>query len=178
MSIDRSKAPEGATHWSPGNRGRFILEAYWRPDGEGTYDCWAITGNPYWKTTRARLPDYAVEIGPAWTGEGLPPVGVVCIVTPHNTLWGFLVVDDYECKVLAYHGDFAWLDCGGTQFITTRTDKVDFRPIRTPEQIAAEECDKAVQAMLGEFEHAGSLTSHYEVCEVLHKAGYRKQVAP
>ena len=84
---------------------------------------------------------YAITERPAppWSGEGLPPVGCACEVTPHNTVWGFSVVDTYGCTVLAYHDEFVWVDIGTPGVpVATRIDKVDFSPIRTPSQIAAE----------------------------------------
>lgn len=79
--------------------------------------------------------DMAVsENGAAWQGIGQPPVGTTLWVTPHNTLWGFDMVDHYLCEVLAYHNDFVWLqllsDTGEVvlgKYVTTRTDKVDVK---------------------------------------------------
>lgn len=74
------------------------------------------------------------ENGAAWQGMGQPPVGTTLWVTPHNTLWGFDLVDHYLCEVLAYHNDFVWLqllsDTGEVvlgKYVTTRTDKVDVK---------------------------------------------------
>lgn len=80
-----------------------------------------------------------VERPVTWNGQGLPPVGTVCIVEPHNTMWGLSSTSGYERKILAYYGEYVWLGHAETPLETTRIDKVDFRPIRTPEQIAAEE---------------------------------------
>lgn len=68
---------------------------------------------------------------PAWNGEGLPPVGCECVVTPHNTVWGFSSVDDYTGRVLAYDGEDFWFAMLGGVKVTSRTDKVDFRPIKS-----------------------------------------------
>lgn len=67
----------------------------------------------------------------AWNGEGLPPVGCECVVTPHNTAWGFSSVDDYTGRVLAYDGEDFWFVMLGGVKVTSRTDKVDFRPIKS-----------------------------------------------
>lgn len=87
------------------------------------------------------------EAAPAWSGVGLPPVGAKCIITPHNTIWGFSSIADYQGNVLSYHDDFVWVDLIGVSGvpIATRTDKVDFKPIRTQEQIAAEEHEHEVE---------------------------------
>lgn len=125
-----------------------------------------VVTRPEWQAAVDSLyPPLAIQ--EEWNGEGLPPVGLA--VEWHsdtNTGW-------QEIAVLAYHGNDAWIQPKGKPSIIV-VNPAGFRPIRTPEQIAAEECDKAVKAMLAEFEHTGSLTSHYEACEVLHKAGYRK----
>lgn len=74
------------------------------------------------------------ENGAAWQGVGQPPPGTTLWVIPHNTLWGFDLVDTYLCEVLAYHNDHVWLqllsDTGEVvlgKYITTRIDKVDVK---------------------------------------------------
>ncbi|VTP12618.1 hypothetical protein PUATCC27989T_00430 [Phytobacter ursingii] len=66
-----------------------------------------------------------------WDGEGLPPIGLNIIVTPHNDCWGFDSVDDFTGKVLAYDDDEFWFKLSNGVKITSRIDKVDFRPIRS-----------------------------------------------
>lgn len=141
--IDWSKAPEGATHWEPKNGS---IMASWMKFERGNWWYWL---NPTWVNYRgANMPAERVAAmipRPTWDGTGLPPVGTVCEV-------------DYEgwtqCEVIAHfqqrcgmvaaftidqHGNGAkTLDAFGAEH---------FRPIRTPEQIAAEEREKAVHAM-------------------------------
>lgn len=68
-----------------------------------------------------------------WNGVGQPPVGTVLWITPHNTLWGFDVVDVYLCEVMMYDGEHVWLkllsDLGHDigKYTTTRIDKVDVK---------------------------------------------------
>lgn len=68
-----------------------------------------------------------------WQGIGQPPPGTTLWVTPHNTLWGFNVVDVYLCEVMMYDGEHVWLkvlsDLGHDigQYATTRIDKVDVK---------------------------------------------------
>ncbi|EOZ3002132.1 hypothetical protein APA66_27680 [Pseudomonas aeruginosa] len=119
-----------------------------------------------------------VERPVTWNGQGLPPVGTVCIVEPHNTMWGFSSTSGYERKILAYYGEYVWLGHAETPLETTRIDKVDFRPIRIPEQIAAEEREAAIVAMLDldpPHENGLGLTSRRQFCETLYDAGYRRQ---
>ena len=68
-----------------------------------------------------------------WQGIGQPPPGTVLWITPHNTLWGFNIVDVYLCEVMMYDGEHVWLkvlsDLGHDigQYATTRIDKVDVK---------------------------------------------------
>lgn len=78
--------------------------------------------------------DMAVsENGAACQGVGQPPPGTVLWVTPHNTLWGFNIVDVYLCEVMMYDGEHVWLkllsDLGHDigKYTTTRIDKVDVK---------------------------------------------------
>lgn len=89
-------------------------------------------------------PDTQYKPAPAWNGEGLPPIKTRCLVEPHNLQWGFCAHGEYKCMVVAYYGDFVWLELAelpenvvGSGQLLTRVDKVDFRPVRTPEQVRA-----------------------------------------
>lgn len=69
----------------------------------------------------------------AWSGEGLPPVGLAC---------EWLASGDHdwmEVKVLAYHEDEVWLQpLNGAQSFTVGNPD-DFRPIRTEAERKREE---------------------------------------
>ncbi|MDP5677803.1 hypothetical protein P3815_24990 [Pseudomonas aeruginosa] len=182
MSIDWSKAPEGATHWEPA--GPEFDEGWMKKEGD--YWFYWVEGTNKWfhgpscSVSAERAARFEARPQDAWDGQCLPPVGTVCIVEPHNTLWGFSSTSGHERKILAYHTDYVWLGNGDTPLETTRIDKVDFRPIHTPEQIAAEEREKAVQEMLAldEYPHGqdrGGMMSRADFCRVLYDAGYRRQ---
>ncbi|MBG4138620.1 hypothetical protein I4929_23825 [Pseudomonas aeruginosa] len=111
----------------------------------------------------------------AWDGQGLPPVGTTCIVEPHNTLWGFSSTSGHERKILAYHTDYVWLGNGDTPLETTRIDKVDFRPIPTPEQIATEEREKAINQMISDAGYVDPKIGTFVAMGNLYDAGYRRQ---
>ncbi|WP_318366659.1 hypothetical protein [Enterobacter sp.] len=81
--------------------------------------------------TREEYESALAAAQPQWDGEGLPPVGFNIIVTPHNNLWGFSSVDDFIGKVVAYDGDEFWFKISNGVKIASRTDKVDFLPIRS-----------------------------------------------
>ncbi len=131
------------------------------------------------KSDLAEMPEVVVTRR-AWSGAGLPPVGVEC-----------------EFKSVGHHDEpeFKWcIFRGKTQFggyiiehyqrpeapITT-ADAFDpaltyFRPIRTAEQIAAEEREKAIDDIAKILDSLWS--SEREAAGFLYDAGYRKQVQP
>ncbi|WP_225006409.1 hypothetical protein [Pseudomonas aeruginosa] len=173
MSIDWSKAPEGATHWEP--TGPEFHEGWMRKVGdkwsywlEGS-KVWGLSG-PACCVSAEREATFEARPQETWDGQGLPPVGTVCIVEPHNTMWGFSSTSGYERKILAYYGEYVWLGHAETPLETTRIDKVDFRPIRSPEQIAAEERKKAIEEMCFAEE-----TLTVRQANALYDAGYRRQ---
>lgn len=177
-NVDWSKAPEGATHWMPDSQ--YWQEGFWKREGDANYFFeggeWVFSGaKPFGHPALVKRPDTL-----QWNGEGLPPVGTVCMVYPHSTLRGFRSTSGYRREILAYHGDFVWLgnDCMALE--STRIDKVDFKPLRTPEQIAAEEREKAIKAMVDVLQVSDNLsgTAEYIVCGILHDAGYRKKEQP
>lgn len=79
-----------------------------------------------------------------WNGEGLPPVGTVCQGRLRNRLGE---EDWFECAVLVHHRTLN--HCAGV----LSEDGMhlgwcsEFRPIRTAEQIAAEEREKVIIEM-------------------------------
>lgn len=174
MNVDWSEAPEGATHWMP--ESHEWREGFWKREGEANYFFdrgeWAFSGaKPFGHPALVKRPDAS-----QWNGEGLPPVGTVCMVYPHNTLWGFSSTSGHRREILAYHGDFVWLgnDCMALE--STRIDKVDFKPLRTPEQLAAEARERAINEMRHIAEHdAHSRAVDYGA---LYDAGYRKLEKP
>lgn len=186
-TIDWSKAPEGATHaLLRSDRAVFFrqdIEAFEWVAGE-----WHHVGPDLGELKcerdlieRPAAPIFAPQNDESqnvarvqWDGEGLPPVGVECEVTPHNNVWGFSTLETRPCSVIAYHADFAWIDLGlpGVP-VATRIDKVDFTPIRTPEQIAQQERLAAIEEMDAVF--SSSFEGHRkDGLQALYDAGYRK----
>lgn len=96
-----------------------------------------VYGEPYCKPLIPRPPQQ-------WSGDGLPPAGVVC--EAH-------FVGEWVKFEMRYYGD-AYV-VFKTQFEVQRTRHdfdtcgVKFRPIRTPEQIAADERSKECDRMFG-----------------------------
>ncbi|WP_434706883.1 hypothetical protein J3Q07_08195 [Pseudomonas sp. D4-18] len=177
MNIDWSKAPPHATHWCPGNA---KIEAGWiyNPGGNGGefYSCYADKGLehipefPEWRKLRL-VPRPSKT---AWDGEGLPPVGTeleagfACeeFETWHKGVC-VAVGEDPEGRE-----EFCVVKFGNKLAMYTDEGR-RMRPIRTPEQIAAEERARGIHEMRVA---AGSLNSF--PFEQLYDAGYRKPVAP
>lgn len=165
-------APEGATGYLPESGAWY---AVWVKEAGNIFFTWLASGDTEWDEddTFDEVLKFLIRrpITQPWTGDGLPPVGTVCDVTPHNTIWGFSVVDTYGCTVLAYHDDFVWVDIGTPGVpVATRIDKVDFAPIKTHAQIAAEERDAAIE----EIEDMIAGFSYRKCAELVYDAGYRK----
>ena len=175
MNVDWSKAPEGATHHVDGGWYKKMVGKwyYWFEVEQGWIDTkYTDPENFSWWGRRVERP-----AAPQWNGEGLPPVGTVCMVYPHNTLWGFSSTSGHRREILAYHCDFVWLgnDCMALE--SARIDKVDFKPFCTPEQIAAEERENDLNRMVATAQMLDKGWAR-KVCEALYDHGYRKQEQP
>jgi hypothetical protein len=122
-----------------------------------------------------------------WDGKGLPPVGIKC-----DTLWSSTTGEYVQVKVLAHDEDRAVV-----RFVTgSRKGEYDsdtqhsqygatlpiFRPIRTPEQIAA---DQRLHAIRNACTAINSRIAEYNInldcsvamratVEAMIDAGYRK----
>ena len=104
-----------------------------------------------------------------WSGEGLPPAGTVCELrnVAACTDWAQATV------VFASRNVVVW-DWAGEPAInglcTAYAHAVEMRPIRTPEQIAAEEREQAISEMI---QFCSELPCR-QSCADLYDAGYRK----
>ena len=167
--IDWSKAPEGYPVWVEdlmhGEKSHG-----WHKESDGR---WVDQLGRYWEKSAAERGNcrahYRPEPTPSWSGDGLPPVGVVCEVkqtargaeqewfkaevlySSHYTV----VLDDYQA------GEFVSHPC-----------TLQFRPIRTPEQIAADEQETATDVMFARFGGVAGLTR--KQCAWVISEGYRK----
>ena len=159
--IDWSKAPEGADKYNTYNK-RFYKGA--QPDLQ-------VFTHGRWKQSVFVKSDERFvcrPTTPSWSGEGMPPVGVVCEVNFAGT-WV-----EFE---LRYYGESYVIFKTIYEMQRTRIDfdtcGVKFRPIRTPEQIAADERESAVNAMVNACPYPGSTSTRLD-CASLYDAGYRK----
>lgn len=108
-----------------------------------------------------------------WDGEGLPPAGLVCMVKhPAQTSRKVKILshweDGFKAPVAIYiplegtvHCDQAIAEC--------------FRPIRTAEQIAAEEREQACRQICLDAGSPEQTRGQMETAYRLYDAGYRKQ---
>lgn len=189
--IDWSKAPEGATHYTP--KGTGVYAAFWRKHCGEWKDAWVIEGQDgqlvhYKGPLSPSFESLAVErpTTPSWSGEGLPPVGVRCeAAIPHTSgpdnersfIW-------IEGSVIAYYEikgkTYAWFSEDDGFY---PPGVFEFRPIRTPEQIAADEREAAISALVEEMKakryaledtdvSPSEIARHY--AQALYDAGYRK----
>ena len=159
--IDWSKAPADATHYQAATH--------------GVFECWLKPGHAVRVSRREpdwREDDYADDliatsaIKRPWSGEGLPPVGVVCEVD-----W---CEEWHKCEVIAHFQQRCGMVAAFTVEISDGAKSLaafgagSFRPIRTHEQIAADEREAAI------------LDIYQTICisraqaEAIYDAGYRK----
>jgi len=114
----------------------------------------------------ARLRQVNVPSMPAWNGEGLPPVGTVCEFDGFNpeetlptdprvgdqvTVIAHFMSGSFELAAFTFHAppEFKYLRVAQGAYGC-------FRPIRTPEQIAAEErLQKAIELYGAVMNHSG-----------------------
>lgn len=165
--IDWSEAPEGTTHWVDSTIAR------WHRHADGTCFWW-LEREKRWidlnQTEAQTIADYGPErvvarpISPEWTGEGLPPVGTVCeYLFSEGEEWR-------SCSVVAHYEGRAVV-CDLLDDASERVQERNLRPIRTPEQIAAEEREKAIDAMAD----LGCMADTPRIMAAkLYDAGYRK----
>ncbi|HBN9649630.1 hypothetical protein ACM73M_02120 [Pseudomonas aeruginosa] len=174
MSIDWNTAPEGATHWEP--RGTVFGEGWMKKAGN-EWSYW-LEGSEVWAGVWAdcfvsaeREATFEARPQEAWEGQGLPPVGTLCEWHGPNSDgpdgWVYT-----ESNVVAYTDDglFICMQKPGCWPVVQRIDNCEFRPLRTPEQIAAEEREKAIEEMCFAEE-----TLTVKQAKALYESGYRRQ---
>ena len=176
--IDWSKAPEGASHY-------VIGWGFFKLDLAGWFIC--DDGEKVWRKTPYQSPDnfswwgnaVARPSTPSWSGEGLPPVGVVCeFKSPSSGGWlkaRIIFVSAWTVVLYVFfeHDEHCY------SVSAFEKGNLQFRPIRTPEQIAADERDKAAHELFRtawpETHSWGDLSPHWqEAFYRLADAGYRK----
>lgn len=166
MSIDWNRAPEGATHWEP--KGKLFCEGWMKKEGN-KWSYWVegrkvwVSQTPACAVSAKREATFEPRPQETWNGQGLPPVGLM-------VEWKAGLDHDWQrVTVLAYANGDAWLQPEeGDSFIVG--NPANFRRIRTLEQIAAEEREKAIEEMCFAEE-----TLTVKQAKALYEAGYRRQ---
>lgn len=161
--IDWSKAPEGAMVLLKHVRDNHYA---WAVSHAEESDAWMVerTGFRFrlmkdcWRVVSTR------PTTTSWSGEGMPPVGVVCMAGCEQ-----VVIVAHHCNGI--HAIYAESESDGLLYYG---EPNEFRPISTPEQIAADEREAAIDEMLAATQAPGSCIS-LRVCEHLYDAGYRKE---
>lgn len=169
--IDWSKAPEDATHYN-----------------HACFDWYKVGSHePFFWNGRAWAPARFWDdrkhdciqrpTTPSWSGEGLPPVGVVCEYRCVNDKWRQVKViahmiemqKDNPCAV-SQLGDTGPLCIGGAS---------SFRPIRTIEQIEADQREAQIVAIHDAIVTSvkvtlGQCDSWRKVAEMVYDAGFKR----
>ena len=125
-----------------------------------------------------------VQFVEPWNGEGLPPVGTVCEFAgfnPDETLPTDPLVGD-QVTVIAHFKSgpidlaaFTFFAPPDFEFLQVGQGAHGcFRPVRTPEQIAAGEREAYIKIMLNEPGVASNNSVADFTCAALYDAGYRK----
>lgn len=176
--IDWSKAPDGATHYNTINDMFYMFPGaargkYWSESKKGWNEAGYLESyNPPDVNYIAMVPRPTVA---NWDGQGLPQVGCIC---EYSRLGGekFYSCEIIEYRTIAPHGEYVWLrTTEAGQHHVKLVSQYQFRPIRTPEQIAQDKRNAAVKEMVDRF-------AIYDIPNVpwrdlfaqMHDAGYRK----
>lgn len=162
VDVDWSKAPEDATHY---DCREYVSPAFMRKNHNGCD--WEFFGDGHWIIYGQLSADQAEKLiakPDAWSGDGLPPVGTVCEFRVYDDDWR-------QCEVVAHKAETAvcWIHCN--KILSTGGASV--RPIRTPEQIAQQERQAAIEEMDAVF--SSNFEGHLkDGLQALYDAGYRK----
>jgi len=164
--IDWSKAPEGATHFAP----RFgSFNALWARVNNGKYEYYHERNCDWYSGAQPQKEEkFIARPQPTqWSGEVLPPVGEVCDMQDDNGAW-------IKVEIIANHAGFAhgWDSVHECAYFSPHV--CEFRPIRTHEQIAADERQYACEEMLSVTMSRRSDPDVFEAISTLYDAGYRK----
>ncbi|MEE5138707.1 hypothetical protein V2J83_24720 [Pseudomonas alliivorans] len=165
-ALDWSKAPEGATHAREYAGGC----DFYRRTACGVWQYYHFRRG--WSVAYATSEADCVARPPAaWNGEGSPPVGAVCEFSRKGCgNWGRVEIL-YVGKQRIF-----FRDRDGDELSRSHGES-EFRPIRTAEQIAADERELAITDMCVLLGKDPSRPGVREMAGVLFDAGYRKQVA-
>lgn len=184
MKIDLSKKPEGATHINPHS-------GLWIKCFGGNSGSYQFFKDGEWEMGFGCMSNSYLEIAQPepWTGEGLPPVGTLCEFAGFNpeetiptdprvgdqvTVIAHFMSGSFEVAAFTFYAppEFEYLQVAQGAYGC-------FRPVRTPEQIAVEEREKAIEEMIADTNIlTGIMRDRRIMAGQLYDSGYRKQSQP
>lgn len=174
MNIDWSKAPEGVKGFHPQVNGYTDHWVKWCSNGDNWFCVVGFESGGWVRASTPMHQNYMAGIvvrdqqSNEWNGSGLPPVGTVCEYLGAHQYNEWSEVKIFAAWQNLVFVDFAdgWRQEGNPQ---------RFRPLRTPEQIAAEERDKAISQMIEDTNIlTGIMSDRRGMAGQLYDAGYRK----
>lgn len=134
-----NKFPEGATHKNAYGFFRKFQDGIWYSYADGDWIRF-IDAEP-----ETYIP---IQADPEWTGEGLPPVGVEIEAKHKDATPEWARPDFYKTEIVALGKELVIFAAESTGCETVgKIENYEFRPARTPEQIAAEKRDAAIKEM-------------------------------
>lgn len=169
-----ANAPEGAEYAKIFVDDEGVTVEFYRISHDDDYEYFDIDGNEWilsdgsacmLKASAIALPDKQ------WRGpeDGLPPAGTVCEVSNCGNPFEICTIRYMGSELCVVDHTMPHLDQH------YHLSSVKFRPIRTPEQIAAEERYRVIDDMLkDEMLVVSGVSPNRSVCEAWHDAGYRK----
>ena len=177
INIDWSYAPCGATHF---HKGDIMYRPHWRKSG--FYCDLGLEAFGWIKDTYPSPISECIERPKkqeAWDGDGLPPVGTVCEYKKKDSNYRQGLV---SVSVLFYGREKCLLlhSASSNEFVED-ISSVEFRPIKTAEQLEEEEKKQAIDDMQRIYEESmldySSRLGHASrpAIKALYEAGYRKQ---
>lgn len=162
-----SKIPEGATHTAPDGTYRMARGSLWYGYAGGDW-VYIEGAAPHCYTK--------IQAEPEWTGEGTPPVGVEIEVKHKDATPEWARPDFYKAEIVAIGKQLVIFAAESTGCETVgKIEDYEFRPVRTPDQIAAMErslaCDRIYGIITGPGVERKGNTS--DMAEALYDAGLR-----
>lgn len=163
--VDWDIAPEGATHYNADCTNPWLKEI---PASYFNGEDWIEYNGLSNKYAKKHIKN-AVKRPQEWNGERLPPVGTVCEYRVNKDEW---VSGEVFGHRVCSNGDVeVFISLKSSWDYSSAPDR--FRPIKTPEQIAAEDRNLAIKEMC-EVASKRS-TKGLTLMESLYDAGYRKR---
>lgn len=151
-----SKIPEGATHTLSG------ATIEYKKLQPGSQSKWMTYIDGEWCNTFNANPEmYApIQTEPEWMGGGMPPVGVEIEVKHKDATPEWARPDFYKTEIVAIGKQLVIFAAEATGCETVgKIEDYEFRPVRTPEQIAAEKVSNQLDSDLVMYGVSFSLTN-------------------